>query len=106
MGPPDFATGEEKHSAGLDRIDRFRRVSCRSLSFPSPGRYPSIPVASTISWPHRLSDHFFEPVGDFGGEVGLDLVNIGELGKGPAAVRLELVHAGYPIGGSFMSPPA
>lgn len=35
---------------------------------------------------------------DLFGEVGLHLEYIGELGKGPATVLLEVVHAGHPVG--------
>ena len=46
----------------------------------------------------RDVDHLVELAFDLGLEVGLDLVDLGELGEGPAAVGAEMVHAGHPVG--------
>ena len=43
-------------------------------------------------------DHLVELAFDLGLEVGLDLVDLGELGERPAAVAAEMVHAGHPVG--------
>jgi hypothetical protein len=40
-------------------------------------------------------DHFAERRIDLGLEVGLDLVDLSELGKGPSSMCAEIVHAGY-----------
>jgi hypothetical protein len=46
----------------------------------------------------RALDHFLELRLHIGGEVGLDFIDIAELGEGPAAVGGEVVHAGDPVG--------
>ena len=43
-------------------------------------------------------DHLVELAFDLGLEVGLDLIDLGELGERPAAIGAEMVHAGHPVG--------
>ena len=43
-------------------------------------------------------DHLVEFALDLGLEIGLDLIDVGELGERPAAVRSEIVHARHPVG--------
>ena len=43
-------------------------------------------------------DHFVKFAFDLGREIGFDLINLGELGKRPAAILSGVVHAGNPIG--------
>ena len=42
-------------------------------------------------------DYLVELPCDLGLEVSLDLVNLGELGEGPAAVSFQIVHTGNPV---------
>ena len=43
-------------------------------------------------------DHLVELAFDLRLEVGFDLIDLGELGERPAAVRARVVHAGHPVG--------
>ncbi len=57
----------------------------------------------TICFPARRlrrggRDHLVELAFDLGLEVGLDLIDLGELGERPAAIGAEMVHARHPVG--------
>ena len=43
-------------------------------------------------------NHLVEFAFDLGLEIGLDLIDLGELGERPAAIRAEMVHARHPVG--------
>lgn len=53
---------------------------------------------SSYSWANKIFagffNHYLKLCGYFLFEVGLDLVDFGELGEGPASVLAEVVHAG------------
>ena len=57
---------------------------------------PSV-IASTVARRCGL-DHLVELAFDLGLEIGLDLIDLGELGERPAAIGAEMVHAGHPVG--------
>jgi hypothetical protein len=46
----------------------------------------------------NLVDHFVEFSFNFSFKIRSDLVDIGELGKGPAAIFAKVVYTGHPVG--------
>ena len=71
--------------------------SCLSVSTVFGGLRRFLAIVTLPSPPACAGsgvDHLVELAFDLGLEVGLDLVDVGELGEGPAAVRAEVVHAG------------
>ena len=63
------------------------------------GAFLAMAIASSVAGLRSDGlDHLVELAFDLGFEVGLDLVDLGELGEGPAAVGAEVVHAGHPVG--------
>jgi hypothetical protein len=53
---------------------------------------------------HHRFDHLVELGFNLGLEIGLDLIDLGELGERPAAI-LPFVHAGHPVGIHVDSSP-
>jgi hypothetical protein len=75
-----------------------RRCSATEQISRAPVSSTLLESFATVASDIYRAEHFVKVSGNLPGEISLDLVDIAELGKGPAAMGANMVHSGHPVG--------